>query len=34
MAKIVVLGAGRGGIIAAYEIRKAVRRQDEVVAIN
>ena len=34
MAKIVVLGAGLGGIIAAYEIRKAVRRQDEVVAIN
>lgn len=34
MARIVVLGAGLGGVIAAYEIRKAVRRQDEVVAIN
>jgi sulfide:quinone oxidoreductase len=34
MAKIVVLGAGLGGIIAAYEIRKTVRRQDEVVAVN
>ncbi len=34
MARIVVLGAGLGGVIAAYEIRKAVRRQDEVIAIN
>jgi len=34
MAKIVVLGAGLGGIIAAYEIRKTIRRQDKVVAIN
>jgi len=34
MAKIVVLGAGLGGIIAAYEIRKTVRRQDEVIAVN
>ena len=34
MAKIVVLGAGLGGIIAAYEIRKKVRRQDEVIAVN
>jgi sulfide:quinone oxidoreductase len=34
MAKIVVLGAGLGGALAAYEIRKAVRREDEVVAIN
>ena len=34
MAKIVVLGAGLGGIIAAYEIRKAVRRKDEVIAVN
>ena len=34
MAKIVVLGAGLGGVIAAYEIRKNVRRQDEVVAVN
>jgi len=34
MARIVVLGAGLGGIIAAYEIRKAVRRQDEVIAVN
>jgi sulfide:quinone oxidoreductase len=28
------LGAGLGGIIAAYEIRKKVRRQDEVIAVN
>jgi sulfide:quinone oxidoreductase len=34
MAKIVVLGAGLGGVIAAYEIRKKVRRQDEVIAVN
>lgn len=34
MAKIVVLGAGLGGVIAAYEIRKNVRRQDEVIAVN
>ncbi len=34
MAKIVVLGAGLGGVIAAYEVRKAVRRKDEVTIIN
>jgi sulfide:quinone oxidoreductase len=34
MAKIVVLGAGLGGVLAAYEIRKAVRREDDVVVIN
>ena len=34
MARIVVLGAGLGGVIAAYEIRKSVRREDEVVVIN
>ena len=34
MAKIVVLGAGLGGVIAAYEIRKAVRRKDDVTIIN
>lgn len=34
MAKIVVLGAGLGGVIAAYEIRNAARREDEVVVIN
>ncbi|MFN3910696.1 NAD(P)/FAD-dependent oxidoreductase [Hyphomonas sp.] len=34
MAKIVVLGAGLGGVLAAYEIRKAVRRKDDVVVIN
>ena len=33
MAKIVVLGAGLGGVIAAYEIRNAARREDEVVVI-
>ncbi len=34
MARIVVLGAGLGGVIAAYEIKKAARRQDEVIVIN
>lgn len=34
MAKIVVLGAGLGGVIAAYEIRHAVRREDSVAVIN
>ena len=34
MAKIVVLGAGLGGVLAAYEIRKAARREDDVVIIN
>ena len=34
MAKIVVLGAGLGGVIAAYEIREAVRREEEVVVVN
>jgi NADPH-dependent 2,4-dienoyl-CoA reductase/sulfur reductase-like enzyme len=34
MAKIVVLGAGLGGVIAAYEIRKSVRPEDDVVVIN
>jgi sulfide:quinone oxidoreductase len=34
MAKIVVLGAGLGGVLATYEIRKAVRREDDVVVIN
>ena len=34
MAKIVVLGAGLGGVIADYEIRNAARREDEVVVIN
>jgi sulfide:quinone oxidoreductase len=33
-ARIVILGAGLGGVIAAYEIRKAVRRKDHVVIIN
>lgn len=34
MAEIVILGAGLGGVIAAYEIRKAVRREDTVAVIN
>ena len=34
MARIVVLGAGLGGVIMAYEVREAVRRQDEVIVIN
>ena len=34
MSKIVVLGAGLGGVIAAYEIRNAVRREDDVTVIN
>lgn len=34
MAKIIVLGAGLGGVIAAYEIRNAVRREDTVSVIN
>ncbi len=33
-ARIVILGAGLGGVIAAYEIRKAVRRHHHVVVIN
>tara|TARA_R110001599_G_scaffold1472_3_gene7220 strand:+ start:88 stop:1362 length:1275 start_codon:yes stop_codon:yes gene_type:complete len=34
MARVVVLGAGLGGVIAAYNIRKEVPRQDEVIIIN
>ena len=34
MTRIVILGAGLGGVIAAYEIRKKVRRTDEVIVIN
>jgi len=34
MAKIVILGAGLGGVIAAYEIRKSVRPEDDVTVIN
>ena len=34
MAKIVVLGAGLGGVIAAFEIRKALRPEDDVTIIN
>ena len=34
MARIVILGTGLGGVIAAYEIRKAVRRKDQVIAVN
>lgn len=34
MAKIVILGAGLGGVIAAYEIRKTVRREHSVAIVN
>jgi sulfide:quinone oxidoreductase len=34
MARVVVLGAGLGGVIAAYEIRSAVRKEDEVIVVN
>jgi sulfide:quinone oxidoreductase len=34
MAHIVVLGAGLGGMPAAYELRHAVRKQDRVTVIN
>ncbi len=34
MAHIVVLGAGLGGVIAAYEIRDKVRDEDKVTIIN
>ena len=34
MARVVVLGAGLGGVIAAYNIRKEVPKQDEVIIIN
>lgn len=33
-SRIVVLGAGLGGVIAAYEIRKKVRRKDKVIVVN
>ncbi len=34
MAKVVVLGAGLGGVIAAYEIRKTLDKAHEVAVIN
>ena len=34
MARIVILGAGLGGVMAAYEIRKSVRPEDHVIIIN
>lgn len=34
MARIVVLGAGLGGVIAAFEARDRARREDEVIVIN
>ena len=34
MARIVILGAGLGGAVAAYEARKYVRAKDEVIVIN
>ena len=34
MARIVVLGAGLGGVVAAFEMRERARRSDEVIVIN
>ena len=34
MARVVILGAGLGGVIAAYNIRKTIPRQDDVIVIN
>lgn len=34
MSKIVILGAGLGGVIAAYEIRKKLPKAHEVIVIN
>lgn len=34
MAEIVILGAGLGGVIAAYEIRRALKRDHTVTVIN
>ncbi|KCZ55589.1 FAD-dependent pyridine nucleotide-disulfide oxidoreductase [Hyphomonas beringensis] len=34
MARIVILGAGLGGVIAAYEVRNSARKEDEVICIN
>ena len=34
MAKIVILGAGLGGVGCAYEMKEKARREDEVIVIN
>ncbi len=34
MAHIVVLGAGLGGVIAAYEIRDQLRKEDEITVVS
>ncbi len=34
MARIVVLGAGLGGVVAAYEMRDNARREDQVICVN
>ena len=34
MAKVVIMGAGIGGITQAYELRKALGRDHEVVVVN
>ena len=34
MARIVILGAGLGGVIASYEVRKSLRPEDDVTVIN
>ena len=34
MATIAILGAGLGGVLAAYEVRAAVREDDKVVLVS
>ena len=34
MAKIIILGAGLGGVVAAFEMRDNARKEDEVIVIN
>lgn len=34
MARILVLGAGLGGVIAAYEFREKARREDDIMLVD
>jgi len=34
MARIVILGAGLGGVVAAYEMRDRARKEDDVIVVN
>ena len=34
MARIVILGAGLGGVVAAYEMRDKARKEDDVIVVN